>query len=109
VEVKVAILVKTEIKITKGFDVWKQMVKAQTPRLEELGISFLFAGVEKDDTTKLHTAMTFESIDVLKKFGADEKLTEERRQAGVVIESGSFTVLSDDFITNYPLPFMRDL
>ena len=104
-----AILVKTEITITKGFDTWKKMVEAQTPKLEEMGISFLFAGTEQDDPTKLHAAMRFDSLDVLKRFGADEQLTNERRDAGVVIESGSFTLLSDDFMTNYPEPLIRGL
>ena len=104
-----AILVKTEITITKGFDTWKKMVESQTSKLEEMGISFLFAGTERDDPTKLHAAMRFDSLDVLKRFGADEKLTSERREAGVVIESGSFTLLSDDFMTNYPEPFMKAL
>ena len=104
-----AILVKTEITITKGFDTWKKMVESQTPKLEEMGISFLFAGTELDDPTKLHAAMRCDSLDVLKRFGADEKLTNERREAGVVIESRSFTLLSDDFMTNYPEPFMKAL
>ena len=104
-----AILVKTEITITKGFDTWKKMVEAQRPKLEEMGISFLFAGTEQDDPTKLHAAMRFDNLDVLKRFGADAKLTNERRDAGVVIESGSFTPLSDDFMTNYPEPFIRGL
>ena len=61
-----AILVKTEITITKGFDTWKKMVESQTSKLEEMGISFLFAGTERDDPTKLHAAMRFDSLDVLK-------------------------------------------
>jgi hypothetical protein len=40
-------------------------------------------------------------------FGADEELTEIRRQAGVVIESGVMTPISDEFFTNFPEPFIQ--
>jgi hypothetical protein len=40
-------------------------------------------------------------------FGADEELTETRRQAGAVIESGVMTPISDSFFTNYPDAFMQ--
>ena len=44
-----AILVKGEITITKGFDTWKAMVKKNHKRMEEMGMVMLFAGVQKDD------------------------------------------------------------
>ncbi|MEE2996906.1 MAG: DUF3764 family protein [Pseudomonadota bacterium] len=102
-----AILVKTEITITNGFEAWKKMVHAQTDKLHEMGISFLYAATEHDDPTKLHTAMRFDSLEVLKQFGADETLINERREAGVIIESGILTILSEDFMTNYPEPFIQ--
>ena len=103
-----AILVKTEITITKGFDTWKKMVEAQTPKLEEMGISFLFAGTEQDDPTKLVAVLRFDNMEALKSFGVDEELTEQRREAGAVIESGVMTIMSDDFFTNYPEPFIKN-
>ena len=33
-----AIVVKSEIKITKGFDTWQKMVKSQEDRIKEMGI-----------------------------------------------------------------------
>ena len=42
-----AIIMKSSIKITKGFDTWQTMVKAQEDRINEMGIKFLFAGTEK--------------------------------------------------------------
>ena len=98
------IIVKTEITITKGFGAWQKMVVSQTDKLKEMGISFLYAGTEEENPTKLHTAMCFDSLDAFKKFGADEKLTNERREAGVKIETGEYTIISSDFITNYPAP-----
>ena len=35
-----AIIVKSAIKITKGFDTWQIMVKSQEDRLTEMGIKF---------------------------------------------------------------------
>jgi hypothetical protein len=33
-----AVIVKSSIKITKGFDTWQKMVKSQDEKLKELGI-----------------------------------------------------------------------
>ena len=44
-----AIITKSEITITKGFDTWQEMVYSIEDKLTEMGISFLFAGTEKDE------------------------------------------------------------
>ena len=104
-----AILVKGEITITKGFGTWKSMVKKNQGRMEEMGMVMLFAGVQKDDPTKLHTIMKFPSLEALQAFGANEELTEQRRQAGAVIESSVMTMIAEDeFITNFPAPFTSE-
>ena len=101
-----AIIVKGEISISKGFDTWKSMVKKNQGRMEEMGMVMLFAGVQKDDPTKLHTIMKFPDLEALQAFGANEELTEQRRQAGAVIETGIMTMIAEDeFITNFPAPF----
>ena len=100
-------LVKSEIKITKGFDTWQKMVKSQEDRIKEMGIKFLFAGTEKDDPNQLHAIMMFPSMEALQAFGANEELTEIRRQAGAVIESGKMTPISEDYFANYPDVFMK--
>ena len=101
-----AIIVKAEITITKGFNTWKSMVKKNQNRMEEMGMVMLFAGVQKDDPTKLHAIMKFPDLEALQAFGANEELTEQRRQAGAVIESGVMTMISEDeFFTNFPAPF----
>ena len=102
-----AIIVKSAIKINKGFDTWSAMVKSQDKRLGEMGIKFLFAGTEKDDPTQLHAIMMFPSMEVLQAFVADEELTEIRRQGGAVIETGVMTPISEDYFTNYPDAFMK--
>ena len=102
-----AIIVKSAIKISKGFDTWAAMVKSQDERLASMGIKFLFAGTEKGDTTQLHAIMIFPSMEVLQAFGADEELTEIRRKGGAVIETGVMTPISEDYFTNYPDAFIR--
>ena len=102
-----AIIVKSAIKISKGFDTWAAMVKSQDERLASMGIKFLFAGTEKDDPTQLHAIMMFPSVEVLQAFGADEELTEIRRKGGAVIETGVMPLISEDYCTNYPDAFVK--
>ena len=102
------ILVKGQITITKGFDAWQQMVYEQDGKLEEHGIKFLFAGTEKENPDQLHVVMMFPNMEALQAFGADEELTEKRREAGAVIESAVMTPISDDYFTNYPDAFIKN-
>ena len=101
------IIVKSSIKLSKGFDTWQAMVMTQEERIKKMGIKFLFAGTEKDDPTQLHAIMMFPSMEVLQAFGSDEELTEIRRQGGAIIESGVMTPISEDYFTNYPDAFVR--
>ena len=57
-----AIIVKSAIKINKGFDTWAAMVKSQDDRLGEMGVKFLF----------LFAIMMFPSMEVLQAFGAEK-------------------------------------
>ena len=102
-----AIIIKGEITITKGFEHWKSMVFSQKEKMAGMGMQFLFAGTEKDDATKLHTIIKFESVEAMQAFSADEELTETRRQAGAIIESGVMTPISSEFFTNYPETFIQ--
>ena len=102
-----AVIVKGEITITKGFETWKTMVFSQKERMADMGMQFLFAGTTKDDPTKLIAVMKFDSVEAMQRFGSDEELTDIRRQAGAVIESGVMTPISDEFFTNFPEPFVR--
>jgi hypothetical protein len=43
----------------------------------------------------------------MRAFGADEELTEARRQVGAVVESGVMTPISGEFFTNHPDAFMQ--
>ena len=74
------ILVKGEIKITKGFKTWKEMVYAQDKKLKDFLIKFIFAGTQKDDPSLLHTVMQFETWKHSKLLGMIIQLTEKRRE-----------------------------
>ena len=104
-----AVIVKSEITITKGFETWKAMVKKNQGQMKEMGMVMLFAGVQKDDPTKLHAILKFPNIETLQAFGANAELTEERRQAGAVIESAVMTIISEEeYLTNFPEPFVKN-
>ena len=69
--------------------------------MDEMGMVMLFAGVQKDDPTKLHAIMKFADLEAFQAFGSNEELTEERKKAGAVVESGVMTMIyEDDFFTN---------
>ncbi len=95
-------LVVTTISLSKGFKFWKEMVHASEDKLKEYGMTFIFAGTEADDDSKLHTVIHFESEAHLQRFHKDEELTQRRAEAGAMVETGTFTPISDEAFTNYP-------
>ena len=53
--------------------------------------------------------MKFPNIEAFQAFGASEELTEERKKAGAVIESGLMIIFSEnEFFTNFPEPFLKE-
>ena len=56
--------------------------KKNKHRMDEMGMVMLFAGVQKDDPTKLHAIMKFPDMEAFQAFGSNEELTEERKKAG---------------------------
>ena len=95
-------LVVTTIRLSKGFQAWKDMVHSVGDKLEEHGMTFVFAGTQKDDDSMLHTVIHFKSEEHLKRFGADEELTRLRAEAGAIVETGTFTPITDEAFINYP-------
>ena len=95
-------LVVTTIRLSKGFQAWKDMVHSIEEKMKEHGMTFVFAGTEKDDDSILHTVIHFESEEQLKRFGSDEELTKLRAEAGAMVETGTFTPITDAAFINYP-------
>ena len=54
-------LVVTTIRLSKGFQAWKDMVHSVGDKMKEHGMTFVFAGTQKDDDNMLHTVIHFES------------------------------------------------
>jgi hypothetical protein len=52
-------LVVTTISLSKGFKAWNEMVHESEEKLKEYGMTFIFAGTEADDDSKLHTVIHF--------------------------------------------------
>ena len=95
-------LVVTTIRLSKGFQAWKDMVHSVEDKMQEHGMTFVFAGTEKDDDTMLHTVIHFESEEHLKRFHQDEELTRIRAEAGAIVETGTSTPITESAFTNYP-------
>ena len=94
-------LVMGKIKLIKDFQEWKNMLKDSGDKMKEYGMTFIFAGVQANDPTILHTVINFESMEHLKKFQSDEELTKRRAEV-VDVESGEMTPIADTTFTNFP-------
>ena len=95
-------LVVTTIHLSKGFQSWKEMVHSVGDKMKEHGMTFAFAGTQRDDNSMLHTVNRFESEAHLKSFSEDEELTRLRAEAGAIVETGTFTPITDEAFINYP-------
>ena len=95
-------LVVTTIELSKGFQAWKDMVYSVQDKMKRHGMTFVFAGTEKDDDTKLHTVIHFESEEHLKSFSQDEELTRLRAEAEAIVETATITPITDAAFINYP-------
>jgi len=96
-------LVLSTIRLSKGFQAWKDMVHSVGDKMKEHGMTFVFAGTQKDDDSMLHTVIHFESEAHLKSFSEDEELTRLRAEAGAIVETGTFTPITDEAFINYPV------
>ena len=94
-------LVIGKIKLIKDFQDWRKMVQDSGDKMKEYGMTFVFAGVEANDPTILHTVINFESMENLKKFQSDEELTKRRAEV-VDVESGEMTPIAETAFTNFP-------
>ena len=81
---------------------------SQDKKLKEYGIKFIFAGTQKDDSSKLHTVMQFPNMEALQAFKDDKELTEKRKEAGAVIETAVMTPISDEHLANYPDAYIKN-
>ena len=55
------------------------MVFSQKEKMAGIGHAIFLQDTEKNDPTKLHTVIKFESVEAMQAFGADKELTETRK------------------------------
>ena len=79
--------VQASVTITKGFQVWKDMIDGMSEEMAQAGIKLIFAAVEANDDTKLHVITEFRSMDAAKEFMARPEIEKRRRNAGVLTET----------------------
>lgn len=83
------------VTITKGFQVWKDMVDNSKKDMNKLGVKMLFAATEKNDDTQLHVIMEVESMEVAKEISTRPDIIERRRNAGVLVETTKMVPLGE--------------
>ena len=93
-------IVKIESPI-ETFAKWKAMVHKKKKKIKKYGMTFLYAGTEKDNGSKITTIIRFDTMEGLKAFKADEELHKERAAAGVVLEKSVTTLMGEDLLEQY--------
>jgi len=93
-------IVKIESPI-ETFAKWKAMVHSNSEKIKKYGMTFLYAGTEKENDSKITTIIRFDTMDGFNEFKADEQLQKERAAAGVVLEKSVATPMSDELLEQY--------
>ena len=79
----------------------KKEQQEELEKIKKYGMTFLYAGTEKDNDSKITTIIRFDTMDGLKAFKADEELHKERAAAGVVLEKSVTTLMGEDLLEQY--------
>ena len=91
--------IQASVTITKGFQVWKDMIDGMSEEMAQAGMKLIFAAVEANDDTKLHVITEFKSMDVAKEFMARPEIEERRRNSGVLTETTVMIPLGEAMTT----------
>ena len=83
------------------FAKWKAMVHGNSEKIKKYGMTFLYAGTEKTNETKITTIIRFDTMEGLEGFKADEELHKERAAAGVDLANSVTTPMGDDLLEQY--------
>ena len=93
-------LVKLTQDLKNGFGPWKEMLLANGHKLQEHGMTCIFAATEKDNDNKLTVIMDFDSPEALKSFASDEELSKIRADAGAMLETSTVTMMCAESFTS---------
>ena len=85
----------------EAFAKWKAMVYGNSEKIKKYGMTFLYAGTEKTNETKITTIIRFDTMEGLEGFKADEELHKERAAAGVDLANSITTPMGDDLLEQY--------
>ena len=83
------------------FAKFKPMVQSISEKIKKYGMTFLYAGTEKTNETKITTIIRFDTMEGLDGFKADEELHKERAAAGVDLANSVSTPMGDDLLEQY--------
>ena len=83
------------------FAKWKAMVQNNSDKVKKYGITFLYAGTEKNDDTKFIAIIKFNTMEGMQGFKGDEELHKERAAAGVDLANTTTTPMGDDFLEQF--------
>ena len=83
------------------FAKWKAMVHGNSEKIKKYGMTFLYAGTEKTNETKITTIIRFDTMEGLEGFKADKELHKERAAAGVDLTNSVTTPMGDDLLEQY--------
>ena len=83
------------------FAKWKAMVQGNSEKIKKYGMTFLYAGTEKTNETKITAVIRFDTMEGLEGFKADDELHKERAAAGVDLANSVTTPMGDDLLEQY--------
>ena len=83
------------------FAKWKAMVHNNSEKIKKYGMTFLYAGSEKGDGTKITAIIRFDTMEGLEGFKADDELHKERAAAGVDLANSVTTPMGDDLLEQF--------
>ena len=89
-------------KLSKGFVSLKNMLHDNKDKLEQHGMTCIFASSHKEDDNDMKAIFHFESQEGMMGFKNDTELAKVREDAGVLIETTVMTPLSEEAVLNFP-------
>ncbi|MBL6848060.1 MAG: DUF3764 family protein [Pelagibacterales bacterium] len=89
-------------KLSNGFVSWKNMLHDNKAKLEEHGMTCIFASSHKEDDNTMMVVIHFENQEGMMGFKNDAELTKAREDAGALTETTVMTPLSEEGIVNFP-------
>ena len=89
-------------KLSEGFVSWKNMLHDNKDKLEQHGMTCIFASSLKEDDNDMKAIIHFESQEGMMGFKNDTELAKAREDAGALTETTVMTPLSEEAVVNFP-------